>query len=391
MSDLLYLDTARLGQISPNARRALYDITEFNADFGASVFFNDLLYGGVQSLPDPLQQQFRGLCIWNGLDAFRNQISQFVSLDFPDCLLSSRTKELVRFSSMLMFSRCRRVLTSDLTWPPYQTYLAEEARRRNAGLFVVSVENSILSGKATRESVAERIAKEYRRLNCDGLFLPAVSHFGINLPIETIARNLRATDGLRFFVLDASQAAGQIRLESLVKAADFAFFGTHKWLRSLTPLGIGTLGRHESRAFILDSGKRWLHKGLVQDPLWQFLDDERELVFGETVNLTPIFCAAGAIHDAGGDTACLHNHWGDVASSFHNGWKKLPIAECLQSKIMMLQREMKCWDKQSLRRAFAKQGVSVTTYADGKCRLSIPPSGLCKNSIEILNSAISSI
>lgn len=342
-------------------------------------------------MPDRLQRQFQGLSNWDGLNLFREKVNAFVGVADANCLLSSRTKELMRFSSLLMFSRCRRVLVSDLTWPPYVFCLAEEARRRNAKFNVVSISKSVLSGEADRESVADAIADEYMRLNCDGLFLPALSHLGVKLPIEIIADKIRANGALRFLVLDASQAAGQVPLDSLAKTADLAFFGTHKWISSFTPLGIATLARHESRAFILDSAKRWLQNGLIQDPLWQFVDGKQELHFGETVNLTPIFCAGGAILDAENETTSSLHHLHEPTDALCNGWNRMPISKCLQSKILMLQRNSECREKQLLRREFAKHGVSVTTYDGGKCRISIPMSGLCGNSIEKLNRALSSV
>jgi len=391
VSDLLYLDTARLGQISPSARRALNDITRFNADFGASILFNDLLYGGVQSLPDRLQRRYQNLGTWAGLGDFRKQVNNFVGVDRTQCLFSSRTKELMRFSAKLMFSRCRRVMISDLTWPPYQNILTEEAKRRNAELKVVSLEKRILSRCVDSESVAETIASEYCRLNCDGLFLPAISHLGIKLPIEMIAKKIRGRAELRFFVIDASQAAGQISLERSVKQSDFTFFGTHKWMRSFTPLGIAAIAREESQPFVLESAKRWVKEGAIVDPLWRFIDCDQTDRFGETVNLTPIFAAAGAIHDSEIVSSPPLNVSSKTITALCNGWEQIPISAKLQSQIVLLQREGEARDKEKLRRQFAKKGVSLTTYDCGKCRLSIPLEGLNEHSFQTLRQALASI
>ena len=53
MDGVLYLDTARLGQISVGARQALTDVMRFSQAYGASTYFDDLLFEGNEQLRNP--------------------------------------------------------------------------------------------------------------------------------------------------------------------------------------------------------------------------------------------------------------------------------------------------------------------------------------------------
>ena len=64
---MLYLDTARLGLVSPSAKRALIAAMEFNQVFGAGAYFDELLMSGSGGVAGA--NEFDGLEIWPGIEA----------------------------------------------------------------------------------------------------------------------------------------------------------------------------------------------------------------------------------------------------------------------------------------------------------------------------------
>ncbi|MGB7326742.1 MAG: aminotransferase class V-fold PLP-dependent enzyme [Rubripirellula sp.] len=386
---MLYLDTARLGQITPTAHRALRDITEFNAEFGASVLFDDLLHGGVQALPDHVRHRYAGLQSWSGISETRRIIRQFVGSENSRIALSSRTSELMAVAARLQFSRCRRVLVTDLTWPAYEHALQHQAEKRGGKIEVVSLRASIHEDGKDSEQIVQQLVKRFEQMNCDGLFLPAISHHGVRLPVERIVAAIRKRCDVRFVTVDAAQAAGQIDVRPLASVADFLLFGTHKWLRSFVPFGIGHYGRIESRRFIGDSIQRWIQNEQITDPVWRFIDGGQREKFGETVNLAALFTVAGAIQDAREESrpecsSTLRRLPSPIAD-----WQRVETSKDLESKIVLFENKKKAeFDAELLKQRFTRQGVAVTTYAGGVVRVSLPIAGLDVESTSVLSRAL---
>ena len=69
MPKLLYLDKARLGQMSPGARRASFDFSRFASEFGCSLYLSDFLKEGFEAWPGELREQFQNLSGWQGVAA----------------------------------------------------------------------------------------------------------------------------------------------------------------------------------------------------------------------------------------------------------------------------------------------------------------------------------
>ena len=63
----LYLDTARLGQMSRCAQQSNIDLTRIASEEGASAFFESFLRDGSDSWPESLHSGFPGLCCWKGV------------------------------------------------------------------------------------------------------------------------------------------------------------------------------------------------------------------------------------------------------------------------------------------------------------------------------------
>src|SRR5262249_40526094 len=68
LAGVLYLDTARLGRMSPSARRAHQDFVAMAGEEGGSLYFDRFLQVGASSL-DP--GRYPGLAGWHGIAALK--------------------------------------------------------------------------------------------------------------------------------------------------------------------------------------------------------------------------------------------------------------------------------------------------------------------------------
>jgi selenocysteine lyase/cysteine desulfurase len=87
---------------------------------------------------------------------------------------------------------------------------------------------------------------------------------------------------------------------------DFFIAGCHKWLGTHHPLGLGLVGHPRSVDYIRETVFRFVRKRTIDDPLLRFtdqLENDRNSRSGETVNVTPLLSAQGAVDDC--DPGCL--------------------------------------------------------------------------------------
>ena len=203
----LYLDTARLGLASRRVQRAHQDFARLASEEGLTLYASRLLTHGFDSCPLSLQRRYPGLRDWQGVADLKSDLSELASFD-PDTpvLLASRTAQLMKLAARLLFQRCRRVLTTDLAWPGYAEILERERDRVGGETVRVPLRHFILWDGFDSEAVADRIATYCRQFDCDGLFLAAVSHDGIRLPIDTICERVRSHCNVRFVIVDGAQA-----------------------------------------------------------------------------------------------------------------------------------------------------------------------------------------
>ena len=86
----LYLDTARLGQMSPRACRASIDFSRFAAEYGCDLYLSQLLMHGFERWPKWLRDSFPGLSDWQGVSGLKNRLRMAASR------MRSRYRELLR-------------------------------------------------------------------------------------------------------------------------------------------------------------------------------------------------------------------------------------------------------------------------------------------------------
>jgi selenocysteine lyase/cysteine desulfurase len=399
----LYLDTARLGQMSPAAQRAQEDFARLAGEVGGAIQFEGFLRNGFDACDSALQHRLPGLATWEGIGRLKKALRRLAGLESDQpLLLAARSAELMKFAAVLLCRPCRNILVTDLGWPPYHRILESECRRARRRMTTVSLANDVLHGHLNANDVVDRISEMFAAHDCDGLFLTAVNNLGARLPVERIA--LALDKRCRFIVVDAAQDFCHVGVDAPPGCCDLYLAGCHKWLGGYHPLGIALYGRSRSRTTIDSVLEEMLCHWQLDDPLLRFvesLQDERNCDPSETVNLASLFSCAGAVRDAecnGGAAGRLEvrisnaDRVSKLASAA--GWRPCLPDESLRSGILLL--EPTTARAQSLapdeaRAALQKQGVVLTAYDGGVLRLSMPTTPLQSEDLAVLSSALTAI
>lgn len=390
MQKLLYLDTARLGQMSRPAYHALSNFARFTHEHGCTLYQTQLLREGFDSWPDLLRRTYPGLSPWGGVFRLRANLRRLVETSTAkNVWLTSRPASLMKLGALLLTGACRRVLVTDTCWPAYRQILDHELQRTPAETTTVRIRRKALREAATANELIEHLVSEFVRRQCDGLFVPLVDNRGIRLPVADLVGRLRAEADLRFVVVDAAQAMGHVPLAREIDSCDFVFGGAHKWLRAGSPLGIGFAGRTGSQSFITQSMAQWRSHRSIDDPLLEFTDELTTGVgnpFGETVAVAPLFVTAAATHEAL-STQLANEAARRVERQFVSdlavgaGWRPLPVHSSLASQILLLERapaQRSALPPEDVQRRLLKQGVAATVDPRGLLRLSLPHAGLTR-------------
>lgn len=374
----LYLDSARLGQLSPHARRALDDFLDFVGTTPTHPHLIQWLRSG-DALPDSVGALSR----WPGIEAFEQSIARMFGAPDPSrVFISSRSVTLIRLGLQQLFKRCRRCLTVDTCWPKYLQELHQASAEKSDSVFVKSFRRPVYDRGVCVEEFCENLCMVYCSEGCDGLFLPAVDHLGTRIPVARIVRTIREFGGeIRFIVVDAAQALGHVPLEDDCKVADFLVAGTHKWLGSYATLGFGLAPQATSSAAVEVGVQQALRNSLTDDGLLAFIEQLRGSagIQSETVNLCPLFSAFGAQVNARRPTAY------SVASQTQNARKVIRIAERagwyaelpndeFRSGILLLQlpKQRRQIPASLLQNILADHSIFLTAYDRGMVRLSLP-------------------
>ena len=398
MPDLLYLDTARLGRMSPGARGAHRDYAELAGTEGCSAYFERFVRYGLAACPAGMRERYPGLAPWRGIAELK-QALRVLAGHRPDLpvLLAHRSAQLMKLAAGLLFRPCRNVLVTDLGWPGFHAVLDQEAHRVNRAVTTVAVRDALLGGRLGEAELVEHICAAFARERCDGLFLSSVSNWGVRLPVERIARRLAVEDTHRvwFVVIDGSQEFCHTpgRLES--EFCDLYLTGCHKWLAAHHPLGLAFYGRRWSREFIDTVVARLVGSRDLDDPLLQLsgqLETDGTPGVTETVNLLPLFTARAAVEDVGDTAPCrFENARVAMCVARASGWRPLLPAEPLRSGILLLEAEQsvaRAVPPEQLRTSLRDNGVAATTYEGGLVRLSMPPTAFTTDELERLGRAL---
>jgi selenocysteine lyase/cysteine desulfurase len=398
---LIYLDTARLGRMSPSAQAAQRDFARLAGDEGGSHRLGRFLIEGI----DPASRRanrYPGLASWRGVVELKGALRGLVGVpdDLP-LLLANRSAQLMKFAARLLFHPCRNVMVTDLGWPAYHCVLDAERRRANRRITTVEVRDSVLRGGIGEEELVDLLAEQFVRQGCDGLFLTSVSRLGVRLPVERIVRSIEGRCPVRFVVVDGAQDFCHTATRLQSPFCDLYLAGCHKWLGAFHPMGLAFFGTRRSRSVVETVLAEMVGSGDLDDPLLRFSDglERGTLVEGlETVNVIPLITARGAVEDLVteklDDPATLSRRLDNLDSLADacgsRDWVPLAPVTDLRSGIGLFQAQQpnpRESGGQALSEAFYRHGIAVTAYGGGLVRLSAPPEEWREEEIETLRSA----
>lgn len=385
MIGTLYLDTARLGQMSPAARDTYLDFVRLTAEEPSSLYFEKFLQQGFHAWPDSYRNRFPALESWQGVAGLKQSLARLVGQP-RDCrvLLANRSAQLMKLAARLLFRRCRNVLVTDFNWPSYQSFLCAEATRTGNTITTVPVRETLLRGAMTKDELVSFVAGKCSQARCDGLFLPAVSNLGVQFPIREIVQAVEGNTQLRFTVVDAAQAFCHVPATSYAES-DLIIAGCHKWLAAYQTMGMAFCPRERSQSFIERALRRMVDSFQIDDPLLRFteqLETGRLDGYSETTNISPLFSCCGAVEMVPASDAeqakqlRLRRRNADVLSDVatDSGWRPVrPVTE-FQTGILLLKPNDRsvAFSAESVRAAFQQHGIVLSAYDDGLIRLSMP-------------------
>ncbi len=403
MGSWLYLDTARLGQMSPAAQRAQQDFARLAGEVAGAIQFEDFLRHGFEALDPAFRDQLLGLATWPGMAGFKQSLRQLAGFkdDLP-LLLAARSAELMKLAAILLLRSCRNILVTDLGWPPYHQILRAECNRTRRLITTVMLADDVLRGRLSADGVVEQLHHAFIQHQCDGLFLTAVSSKGARLPIERITQMVSGK--CRFVVVDGAQDFCHVGWAAAHECCDLYLAGCHKWLGGYHPLGVACYGRRRSRKMIKSVLDKALHTRQVDDTLLHFVEEIQQARHGklrETINLSALFSSAGAVHDAKRDddarqglqvrlsnAECVAG----VAATTH--WSTCLPDPSLRSGILLLEgttKRVRNSSAEVIRQQFQQQDVILTAYEGGVLRLSMPSAPLERPDLGVLSDALISI
>lgn len=376
------------------------------AEEGGSKLFERFLRHGINACRPPVKTRFPGLLPWHGIGPLKANLRTLAGSN-PDLpvLIVNRSTQLMKFAARLLFQQCRNVLATDLGWPPYQEILAHEARLAGRIITVAAVHDLLCRDQVGESELVDAVRATFQQAGCDGLFLTAVSHQGIRLPVERLARTLEAMQEVRSVVVDGAQDFCHASADLNNEYCDLYLAGCHKWLNGFHPMGLGFYGRQRSAEMIDTVVKRLVESGELDDPLLKLTTQiETAKLDGETetVSLIPLFTCQGAAVDALERTSSLADvlrqrranlvETAELAAA--SGWMPVQPAETFRTGILLLQAERdktRVEPADELREAFADNGVALTAYDGGFARLSMPATRWRPQDIDLLGTALRSV
>jgi hypothetical protein len=392
--------------MTPRAQQAHLDFARLAGEEGSSLFVESFLRAGVGEWPADAQSRYPGLTCWHGVGSLKESLRRLADspTDLP-VVLANRSAQLMKLAAGLLCRPCENVLMTDIGWPPYHDMLAAEAIRTGRRVTTAPLREMVLQGQAGEEDVLDAIRTHYLREGCDGLFLTAVSHLGVRLPVERLVRSLEAAREPRFVVIDGAQEFCHVSADLRNDYCDIYLAGCHKWLQAYHPMGLAFYGRRRSRLVIETVLPRSVASGELDDPLLRFSEQLESGALDsrtETVSLACLFSCQGAVADAlegsSFPSQCLPRRLSGVATAANvaaaSGWRPLLPPPAFRTGILLLQAERerrRDTSAEELRRAFSERGVALTAYDGGIVRLSMPREGWRPGEIEQLQSVLASV
>ncbi|MHB0958776.1 MAG: aminotransferase class V-fold PLP-dependent enzyme [Pirellulaceae bacterium] len=405
MSTCLYLDTARLGQMCPEAQRADRDFARLAGEEAGSLYYDLFLRAGFFSLSPSLRHRYPGLSDWSGVPSLKNRFK--IALGLPRArplLLANRSAVLVRLACRALCRRCENVLVTDMLWPAYRAVLDDECRRQRRTVTTVCLERAILRDGIGQAELIDSVLEAYLHENCDGLFLSAVTCRGVHMPVAELVTSVSQFRRPEFVLVDAAQAVNHVPLERIAPYCDFLVAGCHKWLRAYHPMGLGFCGRPEADRVFAEISREMAEQGQLDDPLLRFtweLENDRCDSFSETVNLAPLFTTAAAVsrlwHSRHGRLEEFQrqvanaDRFAEIADA--SAWRPVRPDGSMRSGILLLQakaKQARTALPDTVRERFRRQGIAVSAYEGGLIRTSLLADAIPPKHLDDVRSALQS-
>jgi hypothetical protein len=382
MHSELYLDTARLGRMSPGARSAEQDFCWLASQLGSSLYLERFLSNGFQALPARISSRLDGLRCWTGMSGFRRKFSAFVRQPrgLP-AYFFGQSSASIRFVAQCLFSQSQAVLATDLVWPPYLNVLKQSAAAAGATLHVVPLSQVVHGDGGTDSDVLDAILSAFVEHQCDGLFVSDITNLGVRLPVQRLSCNIRSHRPESFIAIDGAQALHQRPIDLARLRCDLYMTGTQKWFGSYHPLRVVFAGSENSK-HIVTSVAEHLAASNMADGLFSFcreLEGDNPSSCGETINVSALIAAAGALADATRDSAANQNSWvalrrnASALSDWLRGsrWRVTTIHDSLASGIVVA-RSRDATTARRLKEMLLLRGLIASPFRDGSVRLSMP-------------------
>ncbi len=403
MASTLYLDTARLGRMCPEAQAADRDFARLAGEEGCTLYFEQFLRWGYTALPPALGRRYPGLAFWAGVGGFKNDLKTVLCLPRDrQLLVANRSAQLVRLAARALFRRCENVLVTDMEWPAYMKALTAECQRAGRLLTTVPMREAILSDRIGQDEAIGRLLGHYRRHDCDGIFLSAVTFQGVQLPVRQLVRTLGDRERPRFVVVDAAQALNHIPLGLGEEYCDLVLAGCHKWLRAYQTLGLAFCCRRPAERVVAEACAEMRSRGELDDPLLAFthqLETDSTDSYSETVNLAPLFTAAAAVRRMLGSPrpkraellAQMGNADRMADAAPETGWRPSRPDAPMQSGILLLRAnhpDTRAALPDVIRERFRASGIALTVYEGGTIRASLPDRAFAGKELDLLQTAL---
>lgn len=374
------------------------DYLRFSSEAGSSLRLRNLLSEGSGAWPEAWQRRYPALTKWQGIEALKMRLSEIVgAARSSSVLLANRPHALMLLCAHLLVRSSPCILTTDLGWLPFQAILYEVAKKYERRIVRVRLRR-LIRGGGDASAATEALTWAYQLSQATALFLPAISHDGIQLPVRHITNELKKVRELRFVAIDGAQHLAHGVTTYCEMDCDFYLAGTHKWLRSLYPLGVAVFGHPRSKEQVETAKAELCRLGILTDPLIHFasqLEGKACDEVTETMNLSGLLSACGGALDAV-PPAARKTHFqtqlknaADVCEGTESeGWRPLHLASDLRSGIQLLRppvesgANLKC-----LQRHFERKELIATTYPTGIVRLSLPGRPLQSDVLERIHRA----
>lgn len=380
LPQVLHLDAARLGLMSPSAQRHQQAFARLAGDPRSALYWRDLLEGGWQAWPVELRDEYRELQGWQGTPHLRRRFRRLLEASSKTRVeVASRSGVLFSLAASRLAKRTQRILVADTLWPPYRKRLRDACRRQGADLAVCKLRDLLARLGCAQDAIVEHVAREAITRRIEGIVLPVVDHLGVMLPVKQITRRLRG-EGVPLSVLvDASQAVGHVPMVLRGGWCDALVAGAHKWLGGGFPLGFSVT----EPSLIDPCGE----STAPSDPLFCFAEElagRRQQRWGETAAVVSLLTAAGALRDCGARdvearlTTRLETKRTIAEMIRESGWSSLSASEGSRTGVLVARpsARTRAAEVESSLRCY---GVAATRTRGGALRLSMPATPLTRS------------